>query len=183
MLDILSVSEEYIVPKLNDNLISMKTHFIRDELWYLDHDREVIPLDDGGLEIPDIISCQEMIFISDKLKRFLINNGIDYIFYKEILVSDDVFGIEELFWLISVPRIDCIDFERSTITDKEEYDYNNGIVPFYNIEDPVIISECCGRYEIFRILGSTSNMVYVKGKLYQKLQAENFIGIGFRNIL
>ena len=182
-LDVLSVSEKYIIPKLNENIEKMKPHFYRDELWYLDHNTETIPVsDEGGIDIPDVISFEDLLFFSDKLKKFLEKQGVDYIFYKKVVISDEVFGIEEVFWLASVPRIDCIDFERSKIEDKDDYDYNDGIVPFYNIENPVINPVCCGRYEIFRILGAVSNTVYLKEELYRKLSNERFIGAGFRKI-
>ena len=83
--------------------------------------------------------------------------------------------------MTSIPRIDCIDFERSHV-HTEEYDYNNGIVPFYNIENPIILSECCGRYEIFRLLGSTCNRVYLFDSLCEKLKKMSLIGVRFRKV-
>ena len=70
-LDVLSVSEKYIIPKLNENIEKMKPHFYRDELWYLDHNTETIPVsDEGGIDIPDVISFEDLLFFSDKLKPF-----------------------------------------------------------------------------------------------------------------
>lgn len=183
-LDVLSVSDKYIIPVFNGSINNLKSFFFRDEIWHIDKGREVISIsENGGINIPDIISCEDMILISNKLKKFLIKEGIDYIFYKEVLISDEVIGLEEIFWLVSIPRIDCIDFERSIIEDKDEYDYKDGIVPFYNITQPVIVPENCGRYEIFRILGATSNTIYVFDRLYERLKSEKFIGIGFRKIM
>lgn len=184
MLDILSVSEEYIVPKLNESILKNRTHYYRDERWYLDDSPEIIELDPdkGGIEVPDILLCNEFVFFSDKLKCILENCGVDYIHYKKITISDEVLGIEEAFYLTCIPRIDCIDFERSSISNADEYDYNDGIVPFYNINKPVIVPENCGRYEIFRLLGSDCSRIYVLDGLYKKLSGADIIGIGFRKV-
>ncbi len=182
-INILSISENYIIPLINDNIRKLKTHFYRDELWMLNDDAETISIDEsGGIDIPDIMRCEDLLFFSDKLKSFLDSCGVNYLFYKKVIISDDIVGIEEIFWIVSVPRIDCIDFEKSSIIDADEYDYNDGIVPFYNIENPIIDPSACGRYNIFRILGSTSDAVYVTDILYEKLKKENFIGLGFRKI-
>lgn len=182
-INILSISDNYIIPAINDNLRQLKSYFYRDELWMLNKDIETISIDEsGGIDIPDILYSKELLFISDKLKLFLDKIKIDYLFYKKIIISDDIIGIKETFWIVSIPRIDCIDFENSNIIDANEYDYNNGIVPFYNIENPVIIPSACGRYNIFRILGSTSDSIYVKDELYEKLNKEKFIGLGFIKI-
>lgn len=98
-----------------------------------------------------------------------------------VTILDEVLGIEEVYWLTCIPRIDCIDFERSNI-NADEYDYNNGIVLFYNIENPIIISECYGRYEIFRLLGSTCNRVYLLETLCEKLKGAHLVGVGFRKV-
>lgn len=116
------------------------------------------------------------------MKKYLDKLGVDYIFYKKVIISDEILGIEEVYWLTSIPRIDCIDFEKSDIEDADEYDYNDGIVPFYNINNPFIIPECCGRYEIFRLLGSSCNRIYVSGAMKKNLEAGKFIGLGFRKI-
>ncbi len=182
IMDILSISEEYIIPKLNSSLEKDLSHYFRDERWYLSAESETIEIDEGGVEIPDILSKQGMIFFSDRLKKIFEKIGVDYIFYKPIIISDEILGIKEYFWLTSIPRIDCIDFEKSEIENKDEYDYNDGIVPFYNIANPIIISECCGRYEIFRLLGSSCNRIFVTGAMKQKIESEKLVGIGFRKI-
>ena len=182
MLQILSISEEYIVPKLTESIRQQKTYFYRDERWYLNYNPERLELDEtGGIEVPDILSCEELIFFSDRLKKQLDRLGVDYIFYKKVTLISEELGIEEVYWLTSIPRIDCIDFERSHV-HTEEYDYNNGIVPFYNIENPIILSECCGRNEIFRLLGSTCNRVYLFDSLCEKLKKMSLIGVRFRKV-
>ncbi len=182
-MDVLSFSDAYIKLILNDSIRKQKTHFFRDELWYLTHDTEYIGIDnEGGIKVPDVIYSEDLLFISDRFKTTLDKFGMDYLFYKKVVVSDENIGIEELFWLVSVPRIDCLDFERTIIEDKDGYDYKDGIVPFYNIEEPVIEPMNCGRYSMFRILGSTSDTVYLKEELYEKLKNEAFIGLNFRKI-
>ncbi len=135
MFDVLSITEEYIVPEITDELEKLKTHFYRDERWYLTHDEIRLNLDEelSGIEIPDVIYHKEFMFFSDRLKSYLDSLGIDYIFYKKAVISDEVLGLEEVFWLVSIPRIDCINFEESNVQDIEDYDYNNGIVSYIRI--------------------------------------------------
>lgn len=184
ILEIDSISEEYIVPQLSENLIRLKSSFYRDERWYIDSDPETICLDpdNGGVEIPDALVTKELIFFSDRLRAFLDQEGADYIFYKKIIISDEILGIEEPFNLACIPRIDCVDFSRSGITNADEYDYNDGIVPFYNMNSPVIIPEQCGRYKIFRILGSACNRIFLLDSLCEKLSAAGFTGMRFRKL-
>lgn len=182
-MNILSGSNEYIIPLFNDSINKLSSHFRRDERWYLDNASEIISLDEnGGLRIPDVIFHRDLLLFSNSLKIFLDKQGIDYIFYKRVVVSDEVIGIEEIFWLVSVPRIDCIDFERTVIENKDDYDYSFGIVPFYDIDNPIIVPSQCGRYEMFRILGSVSELVYCTKDLVNKLKEEHFDGIDFTEV-
>lgn len=184
LLDVLSVSEEYIVPKLSESILKNRIHYYRDERWYLDDIPEAIELDPdrGGIEVPDALVCDGIVFFSDRLKCLLDSSGVDYIFYKKTTISDEVLGIEEIFHIACIPRIDCIDTEKSVISNADEYDYNDGIVPFYNINNPVIIPESCGRYEIFRLLGSDCERIFVMERLYKKLSEAGLTGIGFRKV-
>lgn len=183
-INVLSILDKYIIPVLNDNIRKLKSHFYRDELWMLNKNVETILIDEsGGIDIPDILYYEDLLFVSDKLKTFLDKCNIDYLFYKKVFISDDIVGIEEVFWLVSIPRIDCVDFENSNVVDADDYDYKNGIVPFYNIENPIIIPSACGRYSIFRILGLTSNAVYITDILHEKLKDKGFIGLGFKRIM
>ena len=182
-MNILSVLDEYIIPLFNDNINILGPHFRRDERWYLDNSEEKIFLDEnGGLRIPDVIFHNDLLLFSNSLKIFLDKQGIDYIFFKKVVISDDVIGIEEIFWLVSVPRIDCLNFEKTVINNKDDYDYSFGIVPFFDIENPIIVPNQCGRYKMFRILGSVSEIVYCTEDLVNKLLSEKFDGIEFTEV-
>lgn len=183
-LTVLSVSEEYIIPKFNEKIRDLRPFFMRDQIWRIDRDEEKIPIDEeGGVRIPDVLYCDDLLLFSDKFKRILDKQQIDYIFYKKVVISDETIGIEEIFWLVSVPRIDCIDVEKSGIEPLEDYDYNDGIVPFYNIEKPFIVVSDCGRYEMFRILGSVSDTVFISDSLYEKLKDKKLIGLDFQKYI
>lgn len=182
-MNVLSISDDYIIPLFNDRIDKLSSHFRRDERWYLDNSEERIALDEnGGLQIPDVIFHKDLLLFSNGLKLFLDGQGIDYVFYKKVVISDEVIGIEEAFWLVSIPRIDCIDIDKSDISNKMEYDILDGIVPFYEIENPVIVPNQCGRYKIFRILGSTSEIVYCTEDLVDKISSEQFDGIKFTKL-
>ena len=116
--------------------------------------------------------CQDFIYdrgiplVSEKVKDFFDEYGIDYLFYKKIILKKTTVGIEEPYWLALPPRIDCLNFEESEIDT------------FLNSADEIVINENkIGRYEIFK-LGKVTNLeIVVTENLAKKLKEKKFVGM------
>lgn len=177
-------TEDYI--KLQGNFAPLSEACTRGELQFIDKKRMKVSVSlAGGLEIPDILMSESLICISKKCKETLDKNGIDYLFYKEILVESAEFSIHETFYLLIVPKIDCISLDSIPETD-QLWDYHDGFMPMidstvYHGEGDffAIDNERLGRYELFRIFGLQDDSIYVTDKVKMVLENQELEGIQF----
>ncbi len=160
---------------LSGDFFSIKRYCVKSEPQFLDRKPVTFEIsDNGGLEIPDVI-CQEGIwFVSDKMKDILDNRGADHIFYKKAEIVSKKFGIFENFWIMVVPRIDCLDIDESVLDNN--WDFSDGIIPNMNFEKICISPKLIGRYEIFKIIGINDFNIYVTQEMRDVLLNQDLTG-------
>lgn len=178
LIKITSNAEEFI--RLEGNFSLLKKANLKGELQYIDSKPMIVGITiDSGYEVPDIITEDSLIFISKKMKDFFDKFGIDYVFYKKVEVRGEEYGIYEVFYLMIVPRVDCLELD--SLPQKDVlWDYRDGLIPLINNDEAPnfrIIKAMIGRYDIFRVLGLYQNVFYITDKLYQELERQSFIGL------
>lgn len=117
----------------------------------------ITPSKQGGVEYPDFIT-RPLCLVSERLKQFLDKNGIDYIFYKPVLIVDKLLEEEHQYYLAVIPEIEVF------------------------LTDDTYIEEKAGRYQIFRDVIQSDRSVYVTSKLRDKIKRAKFEGIYFYNV-
>ncbi len=176
--------EDYI--KIEGDFSLLSQACTRGELQFMDKKRMQAKVSlEGGLEIPDVLVNGNLVFISRKCKQIFDKQGIDYLFYKEILVVGEEFSIHETFYLLVVPKVDCISLD-SLPAKGELWDYHDGLMPlidssYYDFKENyfTLDKSQLGRYEIFRIFGLLDDSIYVTDKLKNLLDKDELSGIHF----
>lgn len=167
-----SNTEEYI--ELDVDFEEYKQASFFNELQHIDSSEITVEISrEGGLKIPDIIYHNEIILISNKFKSVLDRLKVDYIFYKKVNLKSSDLGIDEKFYMIIVPRVDCIDLENAN------WDYSEGLIPMMDINKVEIIPSQLGRYKIFKVFGVLDNNIYFTDDICEKLKKENLDGAYF----
>ena len=123
-------------------------------------------IDTAGVIIPDFIYEKGIALISERFKSLLDECGVDYVFYKKIILSKVDYGWEEIFWLAIPPRIDCLDFDKSEISQF-----------LHHAEKICINSKRIGRYKIFKIAGISNVDIILTEDIAEKIRVEDLIGI------
>lgn len=156
---------EYL--NLGDALNEIRKPCAMSEFQYLNNDVITVELDENSGHV-----CQDFIYnhgiplISEKVKDFFDEWGIDYLFYKKIILTKTDVGLEELYWLALPPRIHCLDMEQSEIDE------------FLNAADKIIINpERTGRFDIFKLAGVTNLEIIISSQLAEKIKEQDFVGI------
>ena len=179
-LKTLSGAEEYV--RLKGDVSNIKNPARTSEIQYLNKEKIKMDIsDDGGLEFPDLIYHEGIMFASDRFKRFLDSKNIDYLFWKPVEISSEKFGKHEKFWVMVSPRIDCLDVSLSKIADRD-WNFDNGMLLQLEAEKIVIDPAHIGNFQIFKILGINDNNIYVTKELYEQLEAQNFEGVFFNKL-
>lgn len=176
ILQSLSSAEEYI--RLKGDASKIKPYVVLSEFQYLDKSPVKMEIsEDGGLEFPDLIYHEGIMFASDMFKRFLDSQKIDYLFWKQADIVSEKFGKHEKYWIMVPPRIDCLDVERSSF--EKNWDWDNGLLPQLEATKIVVDPARVGNFQIFKILGINDNNIYVTKELCEQLEARNFEGVEF----
>lgn len=169
-------AEEYI--KLTGEFAELSGPCRRGEPQYLTRDPVAFEIaEEGGLEIPDVLAQEGVLFVSDQFRAALMDAGQNHLFFKRVDVDSVHFGIHETFWITVVPRIDCLDAEASGLEGC--WDAEDGVIPCWEPARICINPACAGRYGIFRLLGVADDTVYVREPLYRKLCSAGFAGLDF----
>lgn len=165
VIDASNMVEEYI--DIGDKLQEFASACSMSEFQYIDKNPVSIELPaESGRECQDIIYKQGILLISDRLREFLDEEKIDYLFYKKIVLKKSDIGIEETYWLTIVPKINCMNIEKSEIDE------------FLNVADMVCIdSDKIGRYQIFKLARVNNLEIIVTKELADKLREEQFEGM------
>lgn len=174
-LKVTSNTEEFIQLEGDFSLLKEAYRFEEFQFIYPTPMKVGVTLE-SGFEVPDIISQESLLFISQRMKVFLDSYGIDYVFYKKVQVHGEEYGIFETFYLMIVPRVNCLDLE-SLPENEEIWDYQDGLVPLIDVDTFSIEISRLGRYELFRVFGLYENTVYLTESLYKALEKEDFVGV------
>lgn len=160
-----SCVEEYL--RLGSALEAIRDACAGSELQYLDHNPISAEIDESSGPV-----CQDFIYehgiplVSERLKDFFDSWGIDYLFYKKVVLKRSETGMAEPYWLALPSRIDCLDMEEITVDD------------LFGTAEPLrIIPRNIGRYQIFKLAGVTNLEIIVTEELAQALEKENFVGL------
>ncbi len=143
----------------NENSLS----FIRDPCWssefqFLNKEPVEIELSNNIIHNwPDFIFDGVVPLISERLKDVFDEHGIDYLFFKKVLLKQSHRGVKELYWLALPARINCLNESESVFDD--------GCA-----EEKVVINPTkIGRYDIFKISSIKNPDIYVSEFLYRVL--------------
>lgn len=177
ILKCLTNAEEYI--KVEGDIGKIKIPILNSEIHKLTEDKLELGIsEEGGLEIPDVLYYEGILFVSNQIKELMNINNANYIFWKEVDIKSEKYGIHEKFWIMVPPRIDCIDIDRSII-DFSSWHFADGIIPVFEFSSISIVKKMLGRFEVFKILGILDNNIYVTEKIYTQINFGEFEGIDF----
>lgn len=169
--------EDYVVP--GEEIFQLERACLNSEFQFLDKSTLTAEIsDEGGLQFPDFILCGVIPLVSTEVKRVLENFGADYIFFKPIRLTAAELGRVEEFWLALPPRINCLDWERSTI----EVEDNEFLPPVELIREAkkIFIDENqIGRYDIFKLAGVVNQEIIVTERLKNALEVANLENLFF----
>lgn len=160
-----SLIEGYL--KLGSTLEDIDGYCARSDFQYLD--RRPISVEvaaESGNVCQDFIYEISTPLISERVKDFFDDFGIDYLFYKRITLTRSNVGMREPYWLALPPRIDCLDIPRSEIDEDT-----------MNAEQIVINTSKIGRYDIFKLAGVANLEIIVTEKLAKALEEKDFKGL------
>lgn len=137
------------------------------EYQFLDTNPETIEVDkESGRVFQDFIYDKGVPVISDKMKEFIDMLGVDYLFYKKLILTKERLGVEEVYWLALPPRIKCLNREKSEIDE------------ILNVADEIVINEDrVGRYEIFKLADVGNLEIILSEKMAQTLKEKKFTGV------
>ncbi len=179
VMKLLSDTEEYI--RLEGDFSALKDPCMKSEIQYLDKEKAVFQVsEEGGLELPDFMVQEGIVFVSAACKEWMEEEGMDYVFFKQAEVYSDTFGIHETYWIMVPPRIDCLDIDKSVL--HLEWDFYDGLLPLLEAEKIAVFPEMAGRFQMFKILGLLDNNIYVREAFYQKAQFQGWDGVCFMKL-
>lgn len=153
-------AKEYIkIDIQSEELEELRRNTIKNRIQFIDKTPIEIEVgDSGGIEYPDCIN-EPLPLFSDRLKNILESNNIDNIFYKPIYLVDTLLEEKHLYWLASIPQIECFT--------GNEIEY---------------MPEKIGNFKIFRDKLQDDYSIYVTEELKNILENEELEGIIFYNI-
>lgn len=165
VMDASSIVKEYL--DIGGSLESLKQPCANSEFQYLNQKPLEVELPkSSGTECQDFIYKDGIPLISDRMKDFFDDEGVDYLFYKKIILKKSDVGLKETYWLAVPPRINCLNREKSDIDD------------FLNVADEiVIIDDNTGRYNIFKIAGVNNLDIIVTKEMADELSKKKFAGL------
>lgn len=165
ILDASKNVEEYV--SVTDGIKEMEKACQMSEFQFLDKKSISMEADkDSGRIFQDFIYDKGVPIISDRMKDCLDSLGVDYLFFKKVLITKKKIGIEEVYWLALPPRINCLNREESEIDEMLDV-----------AEEIVINDDKVGRYEIFKLGGVGNLDIILSGNVADVLKEKKFIGV------
>lgn len=156
---------EYAVPDFSMISTVFKSACIMSEFQYLDRKKiEISTTKESGNIFPDYYynPADGIPLISERLKRLFDEFGIENLFYKQILLKNQLISKEAIFYLALPPRISCIDTDNSVIDQ------------YIGDTEQICIDEFkTGNYNIFKLSEVNNNEIIISDKLYQYLSTQN----------
>ncbi|MCX4375244.1 MAG: hypothetical protein OSJ61_03645 [Lachnospiraceae bacterium] len=142
------------------------------EFQYIPSKIGVLLLDENsGDSLPDFIcdrvNCVPL--ISERLKALFDELQIKNLYYQRVSLCRNKDNLHESYWLAIPPRIDCIDFERSTIDD------------MWNTAEVISIDkDKIGNYHIFKLLKVVNDEIIITNFLKEQIEKKGFTtGLAF----
>lgn len=174
-------SEKYI--KLNKEIEILEKGCAYSEFQYLDHTPMKCTIsDDSGVDYPDFLQYGNIPLISNKFRQVLNDIGVDNLFYKPVMVVDELLGERNQYYLALPPAIDCLDIDKS---ECDEYlDGVNKIpdLPMVNLRKIVVKSDNIGNYKIFKVIGVIHSGIYINDEVKMVIQKNNLTNIFFYEV-
>ena len=121
---------------------------------------------DSGKVFQDFMYDWGVPIISDRFKECLEDLGVDYLFYKKILLTKKNLGVEEIYWLALPPRINCLNREKSDIFEVTDV-----------AEKIVIDEDRVGRYEVFKLSDVGNLEIIISKRIADVLKTKKYIGV------
>ena len=179
-----SNTDRYIIPEIDESEVTKLKPFVsKGELQFIGHNPVTCSVSEqSGFEAADYIYNRGFHIFSERLKRFFDNEGIDNVFYKPMNIISEELGIDERYYITVVPRIDCLDIEKSVSEDERNWDTGFGMIPRLKFENLHIKNTSIGRYKMFRLLGIEDEKIYITDELCLSLKDESFLGLEYKNI-
>lgn len=174
-------SEKYI--KLNKEIEILEKGCAYSEFQYLDHTpMECTISDDSGVDYPDFLQYGNIPLISNKFRQVLNDIGVDNLFYKPVMVVDELLGERNQYYLALPPCINCLDMEDSQI--EEISDANNALTDLVMVKviKPVIIPDCVGNYKIFKISDVVNSGIYMTKDIKMAIEQYKLKNIYFQEL-
>lgn len=126
---------------------------------------EMILDDNSGDNVPDLIfdrmNCVPL--ISERLKSLFDELQIKNLYYQRVRLFRKRDNLQESYWLAVPPRIDCLDFEKSTIDD------------MWNTAEVISIDkDKIGNYLIFKLSKVVNDEIIVTDYLKDQIEKKKF---------
>ena len=172
-------SEEYI--NLNREIEVLFRGCDYSEFQYLNHEPMECSVDENsGMKYPDFLQHGSIPLISSKFREILDSLHIDNLFYKPIIVNDELLGQRHQYYLALPPCIDCLDKNLSQFEVIAGNKYTTlPDLSIVKVIKPVIINESIGRYKIFKISGVTSSDIYVTEDVKKSVEGKDLSNVFF----
>ncbi|MBQ7609325.1 MAG: hypothetical protein IJU76_15360 [Desulfovibrionaceae bacterium] len=174
--------EDYVCP--DDTLDVCERACYKSELQFFDKQPITVGIsDEGGIEFTDLIIKNDCIpLFSRHLRQVLDEANIDYIAYRPVTLSYDRLGICEEYYLALIPRIRCLDLDRSKICIEENNDLRYDQL-MKEVEHIVINANNVGRFEIFKLPMEYENQeIIVSERLMNKILTRRLKNIIFSEL-
>ena len=172
-----SCVEEYVEPSAE--ILQLERGCLNSEFQFLNHVPLAVEIsEDGGTFFPDFILKNSIPLISAGMKNIFDSFKIDYIFYKPIQLTYSELGRSENYWLALPPRINCLDFSRSLISE-DENNFSPKSELIREAEKIFIDEDKVGRYNIFKLAGVVNQEIIVTEKFKNVLVAGDFENLFF----
>ena len=173
--------EQYVV--LPD---ALRQAFSRGCLWselqFLDREPVSFEVsDEGGTEFPDFLTHDSICLISGRFRDILTEAGADYLFFKPVKLTIAELGKHRQYFLMIVPRINCLDIERSRLLADEDDTLPLWLRPREG-EKIVIMPQSIGRFAIFKLAGVLNQEIVVTEQLKQIIEAAGCSNVYFNKI-
>ena len=137
------------------------------EFQFLDRNPITVEVDeDSGKIFQDFLCDMGVPIVSDRLKNCLDDLGVDYLFYKKVVLTKSQLGIEEVYWLALPPRINCLNMDKSEVDE------------YLGCADKIVINDDrVGRYEIFKLDRVTNLDIIISKRVADVLKSKKFVGL------
>ena len=177
--------EDYVMP--GEVIHTLIKGCYTSEFQYLDKALLKVEIsDEGGLEFPDFIICDNCIpLVSERFYQLMRCSGVDNLFYKPIKLTCTKLGLIESYWLALPPRINCLDFEYLIKSGHLECE-NIDDIPAWQLNCEAsqikLIENNVGNYQIFKLAGVSNQEIIVNDALKETFEKASLDNVYFKEV-